>query len=104
MGGALASQAIIAAMITPALLIMASGSLIASALLRMGRVVDRVRKLAEEDKPISPEELASHERRAMLAEQAMRLFFTAVAVFVAAGAAIGADRLIGGPSPGCRSA
>jgi hypothetical protein len=88
MGGVSASQAIIAAMITPALLIMASGSLIASALMRMGRVVDRVRKLAEAGNPVSPEDLRRHERRAILAEQAMRLFFGAVVVFVLAGAAI----------------
>jgi hypothetical protein len=96
MGGVSASQAIIAAMITPALLIMASGSLIASALMRMGRVVDRVRKLAEAGNPVSPEDLRRHERRAILAEQAMRLFFGAVVVFVLAGAAIGVDHLVGG--------
>jgi Protein of unknown function (DUF2721) len=37
----------IAAMITPAMLILASGSLIATALVRLARVVDRLRKLAE---------------------------------------------------------
>ena len=47
MNGFSAAQAIISAMITPALLILASGSLIATALVRLARVVDRVRKLAE---------------------------------------------------------
>jgi hypothetical protein len=45
MNGFSPSQAIIAAMITPALLILALGSLIATALVRLARVVDRVRKL-----------------------------------------------------------
>jgi Protein of unknown function (DUF2721) len=47
MNGASPAQTMIAAMITPALLILASGSLIATALVRLGRVVDRVRKLGE---------------------------------------------------------
>jgi hypothetical protein len=62
--GGVSAQVIIAAMITPALLIMASGSLIASALIRMGRVVDHVRKLAESDRPVTPAVLRSHEPRA----------------------------------------
>lgn len=55
MGEVSTSQAIIAAMITPALLIMVSGSLIATALARLGPVVDRVRKLAEGKVPVSLE-------------------------------------------------
>jgi len=42
----LAPVATIAAMVTPALLILASASLVASALVRMARVVDRARVLA----------------------------------------------------------
>jgi len=41
-----AAVATIAAMITPALLILGSASLVASALMRMARVVDRTRNLA----------------------------------------------------------
>jgi Protein of unknown function (DUF2721) len=83
---------IIAAMITPALLIFASASLVATALVRLGRVVDRLRKLAEKaDAPPSLEELERHERRALLAERAVLLYFFAVVCFVVAGFAIAID-------------
>jgi len=96
MNGFSAAQAIIGAMITPALLIMASGSLIATVLVRLSRVVDRIRKLAEPDAPkISAEELARHERRALLAERALQLLFFAVLCFVLSGIAIGIDHLTG---------
>lgn len=92
MSGFSPAQAIIAAMITPALLILASGSLIATALVRLARVVDRVRKLAEPSSPLATaDELARHERRAVLAERAILLYFSAVATFVAAGFAIAVD-------------
>lgn len=94
MSGFSAAQAIIAAMITPALLILAAGSLIATALVRLGRVVDRVRKLAEGGATAgSGEELRRHERRALLAERAVRLYFFAVVCFVVAGFAIAVDHL-----------
>ncbi len=96
MNGFSASQAIIAAMITPALLILASGSLIATALLRLARVVDRVRKLCETSgAKIETEELRRHERRAILAERSVLLFFFAVVCFVAAGFAIAIDHFVG---------
>jgi hypothetical protein len=90
------AQAVITAMITPALLILASGSLIATALVRLARVVDRVRKLAE----LPPEartdgELERQERRAVLAEQAITAFFLAVTCFVVTGFAIAIDRALG---------
>jgi hypothetical protein len=93
MNGFSAAQAIIAAMITPALLILASGSLIATALVRLARVVDRVRKLAESREAPPAGELQRHERRALLAEQAVRLYFFAVLCFVLAGFAIAVDHL-----------
>jgi hypothetical protein len=93
MSGFSAAQAIISAMITPALLILASGSLIATALVRLARVVDRVRKLAEHGEPTAPGALHRHERRALLAERALRSFFFAVVCFVVAGIAIGVDHL-----------
>ncbi len=92
MSGFSPSQAIIAAMITPALLILASGSLIATALVRLARVVDRLRRLAEADRAnIDARELDRHERRAILAERAVTLFFIAVGVFVLAGFTIAID-------------
>lgn len=79
-------------MITPALLIMASGSLIATVLVRLARVVDRVRKLAEQrEVPRDPGEIARHQRRALLAERAVSIYFLAVACFVVAGFAIAID-------------
>ena len=91
MTGFSAARAIISAMITPALLILASGSLIATALVRLARVVDRVRKLSETRTPPAANELRRHERRALLAERAVRLYFFAVVCFVLAGFAIAAD-------------
>jgi hypothetical protein len=92
MNGFSAAQVIIGAMITPALLILASGSLIATALVRLARVVDRVRKLAEAgDIATSEADLRRHERRALLAEQAVRIFFAAVLCFVLAGFGIALD-------------
>jgi uncharacterized membrane protein (DUF485 family) len=90
------AQAVITAMITPALLILASGSLIATALVRLARVVDRIRKLAElANEPWIADELARHERRAYLAERAIMLLFLAVACFVLAGFAIALDHAAG---------
>jgi uncharacterized membrane protein (DUF485 family) len=90
------AQAIITAMITPALLILASGSLIATALVRLARVVDRIRKLGElTSEPWMSEELARHERRAYLAERSIMLLFLAVACFVLAGFAIALDHATG---------
>jgi len=96
MNGFSAAQAIIGAMITPALLILASGSLIATALVRLARVVDRVRHLAAPGAPpVSAEELRRNERRALLAERALQIYFFAVVCFVMAGVAIGVDHFAG---------
>lgn len=94
MSGFSPAQALIAAMITPALLIMASASLIATALVRLGRVVDRVRKLSEHrDANVAARELRRHRRRALLAEYAVSLYFLAVLCFVVDGFAIAVDHL-----------
>lgn len=96
MGGISPAQAMITAMITPALLILASASLIATALVRLARVVDRVRKLAEaRDAPRDSSEIRRHERRALLAERAVSLYFFAVLCFVIAGLAIAIDHAAG---------
>jgi hypothetical protein len=90
------AQAMIAAMITPAMLILASGSLIATALARLARVVDRLRKLAERrDAGPDADELNRHERRAMLAERAVSIYFGAVVCFVVSGFTIALDHLAG---------
>ena len=82
-------QSLIAAMLTPALLILASASLIATVLVRLARIVDRVRALsAASGSAILPDELARQERRARLALGAVGAYFVAVVLFVLAGATI----------------
>ncbi len=95
MGGFSTAQAVIAAMVTPALLIMASSSLIATVLVRLARVVDRVRKVAETAQGGDPAELDRNERRALLSERALLLLFAAVISFVVAGFVIAIDHAAG---------
>jgi flagellar biosynthesis protein FliQ len=101
-----ASIAIIAAMVTPALLILGSASLVASALVRMARVVDRARVLAAiahdgtcEKLGMTPDQLrASLERHAIRArytERSIALLYAAVVVFIATCLAIAFDRVTG---------
>lgn len=93
---------IIAEMITPALLLMASGSLIATVLARIGRIVEYVRKIADAaqhaDQRVSDEDrglLNILEQRARLAEQALILYYGAVFLFVLTCLLIGLDRFLG---------
>jgi hypothetical protein len=100
-----ASLSVLTAMITPAVLISACGTMILSTSTRLGRVVDRVRALSDR-----LEELAGakaqmelyEERRAMIFEQldkltsrsrilqrCMVVFYLALGVFVATSVAIG---------------
>src|SRR5947199_6211814 len=102
--------AVLTAMITPAVLISACGSLILSTSTRLGRVVDRVRELsdrfermAHDDKEIA---LAKEKRamifdqldrltsRARLLQRSMTSFYLAVGVFVATSFAIGLVAII----------
>jgi hypothetical protein len=98
--------ATIAAMITPALLILASASLVASALVRMARVVDRARYLASIAQEgtwakagLDPVRLrlwlARHERRARYVEVSIGTLYAAIVVFVGTCLAIAVDRLVG---------
>ncbi len=99
-----AAIAIISAMITPSLLILASGSLVASALMRLGRSVDRSRALVaqiEAGQAKVPREMlmrwfARYEQRGLNAERAIALFFAAVAVFVLDCLSIAVDRAFHG--------
>jgi len=95
--------ATIAAMVTPALLIVGSASLVSSVLVRIGRIVDRARALAS---PANQDEwmrggathellaqwLRNHARRARYVERAVILLYAAVATFVATCLAIALDR------------
>jgi hypothetical protein len=98
--------AIIAAMITPALLILGSASLVASVLVRMARVVDRARALAAIAHEGSWEKLGltaralrasldRHALRAQYAERSIALFYAAVVLFIATCLSIALDRFTG---------
>jgi len=95
---------ILSAMITPAVLISASGTLIFSTSTRLARVVDRVRDLSRTIEDLSkaeildfPEErlaeierqLAIHTRRSRLIQRALTGFYVALSLFVAATVVIG---------------
>lgn len=100
------SLAVLTAMITPAVLISASGTMILSTSTRLGRVVDRVRSLSNRLRHLTGEEETSEffeEERAMLygqldkltsrsrlLQRALTTFYLAVGIFVATSVAIGA--------------
>src|SRR5450631_3793412 len=88
-----AGVATIAAMITPALLLLGSASLVASALMRMARVVDRTRVLASithegalDKIGVTPVQMRSwldrHAQRARYAERSITLLYSAIVVFI----------------------
>lgn len=97
--------AVLTAMITPAVLISACGSMILSTSSRLGRVVDRVRALSdrlEEMAATTQDEQSSHDRqqiifkqldkltsRARILQRSMVSFYLALGMFVAASVAIG---------------
>jgi hypothetical protein len=99
------SLAVLTAMITPAVLISASGTMILSTSTRLGRVVDRVRSLSDRLEELAREttELEfKDERRVMifnqldmltsrsrLLQRGMTVFYMAVGIFVATSVAIG---------------
>ncbi|MCE9568066.1 MAG: DUF2721 domain-containing protein [Planctomycetes bacterium] len=95
---------ILGAMITPAVLITASGTLVLSTSNRLGRVVDRIRKLAEAAEAL-PDESATVEvveKRALIAEQIvwlarrLHLLQTALSIFYASiGTLVGASLTVG---------
>ncbi len=101
---------IISAMITPAILILATGSLVASTLTRLGRIVDRARSLLRDirefrltgdtiDEGLSVEWLKSYNRRAAFAERALTIYYVAIFLFVAASLAIAIDDITRGYVP-----
>ncbi|MGH7755308.1 MAG: DUF2721 domain-containing protein [Vulcanimicrobiaceae bacterium] len=101
---------IISAMITPAILILAAGSLVSSTLTRLARVVDRARALldrieAHEDVGDAKRAallrgwLAAYLRRSGFAERALTLYYVAIGLFVAASLAITIDDLTQGEVP-----
>ena len=107
-----AAIAVLTAMITPAVLISACGSMILSTSGRLGRVVDRVRALSDRLEAASdqadPE--AVHERqqiiflqldkltsRARILQRSMVTFYVALGMFVATSVAIGIVAIVDRP-------
>jgi hypothetical protein len=100
-----ASLGVLTAMITPAVLISASGTMILSTSTRLGRVVDRVRVLSdrlreisslndkpeffEEERAMLYDQLDKLTSRSRLLQRAMTSFYLAVGVFVATSVSIG---------------
>jgi len=100
-----ASLGVLTAMITPAVLISASGTMILSTSTRLGRVVDRVRGLSdrlrqlssvdekvdffEEERAMLYDQLDKLTSRSRLLQRAMTSFYLAVGVFVATSVSIG---------------
>jgi hypothetical protein len=106
------SLAVLTAMITPAVLISASGTMILSTSSRLGRVVDRVRaisdrlqamargeaetELLEEERAMLFVQLDKLTSRSRLLQRALTIFYLAVGVFVATSVAIGLVAVFGG--------
>lgn len=95
---------ILGAMITPAVLISASGTLVLSTSNRLGRVVDRIRKLMTEAEELPDESAAIEivEKRALIADQIgwltkrLRLLQTALIIFYASiGLLVGSSLTVG---------
>jgi len=97
---------VLTAMITPAVLISASGTLILSTTTRLGRVVDRVRELSDKFEQLSSQEAPKSEMehrrlsmifaqldaltsRARLLQRTITAFHLAVGIFVATSVSIG---------------
>jgi Protein of unknown function (DUF2721) len=95
---------VISAMITPAIFILATGSLVASTLSRIARVFDRARDLV--DRTVTArangDELAArtyvrwlrvYRRRTSLAERALTLYYCAIFLFVMTSLSIAAEEV-----------
>jgi hypothetical protein len=107
------SLAVLTAMITPAVLISASGTMILSTSTRLARVTDRVRSLSDRLQELASGQASDEfheERRVMLYDQldkltsrsrllqrALTTFYVAVGVFVATSVAIGIASFASGP-------
>jgi hypothetical protein len=105
MDGLSSGLEVLTAMITPAVLISASGTMILSTSTRLGRVVDRVRSLSDRLQELPDDDTKVEfleEKRAMLFDQldkltsrsrllqrALTTFYLAVGVFVGTSVAIG---------------
>jgi len=96
---------IISEMITPAILILAAGSLVNSTLTRLARIVDRTRVLIDlaaasrDHGDLGGVQWATswfplYQRRISLVERALTMFYSAIGMFVASSLAITVDHFI----------
>jgi hypothetical protein len=109
LGGGLSSMlpslSVVTGMITPAILILAAGSLVSSTLVRIGRIVDQTRALIRRGEemrrignhaalPLIDEQLAMLLRRGDLARNALMGFYVAIALFLLSSLAIALTLLL----------
>lgn len=103
--GSLSSTALISVMITPAILILATGSLVTSTLTRLARIVDRTRFLIDRlQEDVQKNDVARAEvhrtllhrytRRSALVERALSAYYLAIGLFVASCLAIAFDNVM----------
>jgi hypothetical protein len=96
-----AHYAILTAMLAPALLMTATGSLLSSANARLARVVDRLRALLvawEKDAPDRAErddQIARHRSRAQLVLRACQMLYLALGSFIGTSLTLAADAFLG---------
>jgi hypothetical protein len=108
MNGAFSASEVLGAMITPAVLISASGTLVLSTSNRLTRVVDRVRHLAGEAERLRKagdeeehranlisEQLPLLSRRALLLRSALTALYSAIGLLVATSIAVGIVAVLG---------
>jgi hypothetical protein len=111
MDGLSSALAVLTAMITPAVLISACGTMILSTSTRLGRVVDRVRALSdkleelahadakvemfEERRAVIFTQLDKLTSRSRLLQRSMTVFYMALGIFVATSVAIGVVAMSG---------
>ena len=108
MNGAFSASEVLGAMITPAVLISASGTLVLSTSNRLTRVVDRVRTLAGEAERLRKEgieeetrtrliaeQLPALSRRALLLRSALTALYAAIGLLVATSIAVGVVAVLG---------
>ena len=93
--------AILTAMLAPALLMAATGSLLVSANARLARVVDRLRALVNEWKTDAPDaasrdvQIGRHRRRAALVLRACQMLYAGLGSFVGTSLALAIDAFAG---------
>ncbi|HKW45548.1 MAG TPA: DUF2721 domain-containing protein [Candidatus Eremiobacteraceae bacterium] len=108
LGGA--SLTIVSAMITPAILILAAGSLVNTTLVRLGRAVDRARWLIDRGDEyraagnqnavrVTDQRLERQLKRAELSRLSLSGYYVAIALFLVSSLAIAINELTGDPFP-----